>query len=132
MPKKRTPAEQNSHIKTMASMWEGRHLYPAPRCKVEPYFCEHCEWTMTKTGRLPTIKDYSSWYHWKGIKVCDDIGIRKVHSTSLHSQFGVCCKECAVFLEQSIKEYEDEAKAEGRYCEKTGEIYARPINTKPT
>ena len=124
---KKTPEQQNHYIKTMTSIYTNGDAHFAHRCKIKPQFCEHCNWTMTKTGNLPAIDDAYSWHHWLGVTVCDDIGIRKVHPTS---EYGLCCTNCAKFWQLSIVEEKRKAKAEGRYCNKTGAIYSNRL--KPT
>ena len=104
MPKRKTPEEQNAHIKRMTSRW-GTPPYPLPPAKVKPMACEHCDETMTVTGQLPPVKDFNSWLHWFNWEVGEH-GVQKVHTANLSS--GHCCVPCARFFDECDKEYAED------------------------
>ena len=109
MRRKMTPEQQNDFIQQMTSSLEpiqnqmDKFLLGSP--KVQPYQCEHCEEVMTKTGRLPAMKDRYSWTHWIGWQV-GEYGVQKIHSLCLHSPHGHCCVTCFKMFEQWAKEDE--------------------------
>tara|TARA_R110002012_G_scaffold9854_7_gene45843 strand:+ start:11958 stop:12302 length:345 start_codon:yes stop_codon:yes gene_type:complete len=111
MRKKMTPEQQNDFIQQMASSSEPiqneTHKFLLGPPKVQPYQCEHCEEVMTKTGRLPAMKDRYSWSHWIGWQL-GEYGVQKIHSLGLDSSHGQCCVACFKAFEQWEKEYEAE------------------------
>jgi len=111
MPRRKmTPEQQNDFIQQMTSSLDRiqnpLHEFLLGPPKVQPYQCEHCEEVMTKTGRLPAMKDKYSWSHWIGWQVGEH-GVQKVHS--LGSDVHSCsCVPCFKMHEQWAKELEDE------------------------
>ena len=110
MRRKKTPEQQNYFIQQMTSSLKPIQdgltelMFGPPKAK--PYWCDHCEGTMTKTGRLPAMKDQYSWTYWIGCQVGEH-GVQKVHSlgSSMQSR---SCVPCHKFHEQIAKEYEAE------------------------
>ena len=114
--------EIDGHIKTMTKMFwrkDGSEviIYPEPYGKNTPQGCDHCERLMTKTGRLPAMKDWQSWYHWKRWESGGE-GIRKIYRLN-DSVEGDVCVDCHNLHIQWSEEYEAQAKAEGRLCYET-------------
>ena len=109
MGKRRTPEEQNALIKRMTSQWKDAP-FPLPRGKVQPTFCEHCDHTMTKTGRLPALADRGSWAHWVRWEVGEH-GVQKIHTAWAGAAYGQCCVACFKAYQQWEKEYDAEEGA---------------------
>ena len=108
----RTPEQQNYVIQQVTSSMGSIRTPAVARLmlgepKAKPYLCEHCEEVMTKTGRLPAMKDRYSWAHWMDWQVGEH-GVQKVHSLSLYSSYGQCCVDCFKAFQQWNKEYQSE------------------------